>query len=459
MFNIYEKIYEKKHLNKILHTTLNPDDPGVVRIHLVPSKYSLFKVTPSIVILNGKDLIPLNPAWAILLSIFIEEVNRYQGKEISVDLLKRISNVTISRLRKIYRWAEPKMVRNDLLEMINLFVAVAKKEETNIDVGQMSLGEFAKNMEAPHRMDLMISSMVKEKHWNCNQKCLHCYAAEQEYAETKELSTEEWKKVIDICKDSYIPQLTFTGGEPTLREDLVELVKYADWFITRLNTNGVLLTKKLCKELYEASLDSVQVTLYSNDPEIHNKLVGANNFDKTVEGIKNAVEAGLNVSINTPLCSLNKDYTATLEFAKSLGVIYASSSGLIVTGNAKKSESKATQLTEKQITTIIKKACKYAEKEEIELSFTSPGWISEEVLRELKLDIPSCGACLSNMAVAPDGNVMPCQSWLGHGSSLGNILEVKWKKIWESAKCKKIRKASSKISYVCPLRGGKANEK
>ena len=40
--NIYEKIYEKKHLNKILHTTLNPDDPGVVRIHLVPSKYSLF---------------------------------------------------------------------------------------------------------------------------------------------------------------------------------------------------------------------------------------------------------------------------------------------------------------------------------------------------------------------------------------------------------------------------------
>ena len=95
----------------------------------------------------------------------------------------------------------------------------------------------------------------------------------------------------------------------------------------------------------------------------------------------------------------------------------------------------------------------------MELSFTSPGWIGEDVLRELKLDIPACGACLSNMAVAPDGNVVPCQSWLSEGSSLGNILNTKWNKIWNHKKCKKIRKDSSKISYICPLRGGKANEK
>lgn len=339
--------------------------------------------------------------------------------------------------------------------MVNLFVAISRKEPTNIDVGQMSLGDFSKFMRGPHRMDLMISSMVKDKKWNCNQKCLHCYAANQKYAETEELSTEEWKEVIDICKENCIPQLTFTGGEPTLRKDLVELVGYADWFVTRLNTNGVLLTKELCKKLYKASLDSVQVTLYSSDPEVHNKLVGANNFDKTVKGIKNAIEAGLNVSINTPLCSLNKDYKSTLKFAKDLGVIYASSSGLIVTGNARKEESIATQLTEKEITKIIEDACKFANKNDMELSFTSPGWIKEEKLRKLKLDIPSCGACLSNMAVAPNGNVMPCQSWLSENSSLGNILDVKWKKIWNSNKCKKIRKNSSKVSFTCPLRGGK----
>ena len=452
--NFYEKRYERKYLNRIVHTTLNPDNPGVVRIHLVPSKFSPLKSRPSIVILNGKDIIPLNPAWTILLSIFIDEVNEHKGNEISDEQIEKIVEITISKLKKIYKFAKAEKVKEDLWNMINLFTAIANKEKTEIDVGQISIGDFAKFMKAPHRIDLMISSMKKDNHWNCNQQCMHCYAANQNFAETTELTTDEWKKVIDICKDNCIPQITFTGGEPTMRKDLVELVEYANWLVTRLNTNGVLLTKKLCKELYEASLDSVQITLYSNNKEIHNKLVGADNFDKTIQGIKNAIESGLNVSINTPLCSLNKDYVLTLKFAKELGITYASSSGLIVTGNAQKEASKETQLTKIEITKSLIDACEYAEEQEMELSFTSPGWIDEETLKELKLDIPACGACLSNMAVSPDGNVMPCQSWLGKDSSLGNILEDKWDKIWNNPKCKQRRDYSAKSIDLCPLKEG-----
>ena len=457
--NIYEKMYEKKYLNRVIHTTLNPKNPGVVRLHLVPSKFSLFKNTPSIVILNGKDIIPLNPSWTILLSIFIDEINRYKGREISEKELEEVSNITLYRMKKIYHFVKKDVFKKDLLNMINLFVAISNKEKVSLNLGQISISKFAKFMRAPHRMDLMISSMKKNDHWNCNQQCMHCYAATQEYAETKELSTNEWKRVIDICKKNCIPQITFTGGEPTLREDLVELVEYSEWFVTRLNTNGVLLTRKLCDRLYNASLDSIQITLYSNIPEIHNELVGANNFDKTVQGIKNAVASGLNVSINTPLCKLNKNYVDTLKFAKELGVTYASVSGIIITGNAKNKNSKSTNLSKKDITSVMKKACKYAEEEKIELSFTSPGWIDESELLKMKLDIPSCGACLSNMAVSPDGNVMPCQSWLGKESSLGNILEKRWDKIWNSSKCKHIRFKSSKISNICPLKGGNIDEK
>lgn len=457
--NIYEKIYERKHLNRVIHTTLNPDKVGAVRIHLVPAKFSLFKARPSIVILDGKDIIPLKPAWAILLSIFINKVNAYHGREISDDELEEIVKQTIKRLKKIYFYPKPETIKSDLWKMINLFTAIANHEQTKINVGQKTIGDFSKFMRAPHRMDLMISSMEKDGKWHCNQKCLHCYAGNQEYATTTELSTKQWRKVIDICRKNCVPQLTFTGGEPTLRDDLVELVNYSKWFVTRLNTNGVLLTEKLCKDLYEASLDSVQVTLYSNNKEIHNKLVGADNFDSTVQGIKNAIAAGLNVSINTPLCSLNKDYVSTLKFAKELGITYASSSGLIVTGKATEEASISTQLSNEEITEVLKEACKYAESSEMELSFTSPGWIDENILKELKLDIPACGACLSNMAIAPDGNVMPCQSWLKEKSSLGNILKTKWHKIWNSSKCLKIRKQSSKTTHTCPLRGGMKNEK
>ena len=296
--------------------------------------------------------------------------------------------------------------------------------------------------------------MQKDGHWNCNQKCIHCYAAGQKKKKKKELTTEEWKKIIDKCREACIPQLTFTGGEPTKREDLAELIDYSRWFVTRLNTNGVLLTEELCQKLYQASLDSVQVTFYSANPEEHNQLVGAPNWEKTVTGIKNAIKAGLPISINTPLCSINKNYLETLKYLHELGIKYVSCSGLIVTGNAKTEASKETQLSEEELYGILKEACAYANENLMEISFTSPGWVAEEKLTELGLVIPSCGACLSNMAIAPDGEVVPCQSWLGEDAGLGNMLTTEWEKIWNNPKCKKGRQYSAKVEGKCPLREG-----
>ena len=51
---------------------------------------------------------------------------------------------------------------------------------------------------------------------------------------------------------------------------------------------------------------------------------------------------------------------------------------------------------------------------------------------------PSCGACLSNMAMAPDGCVLPCQSWLT-GKGLGNLLRTPWPRIWHNGACRAIR--------------------
>ena len=150
--------------------------------------------------------------------------------------------------------------------------------------------------------------------------------------------------------------MTFTGGEPTLRADLVELVEAAQWFVTRLNTNGRLLTPELCRRLYEASLDSVQVTLYSADAAVHNTLVGAPGFDDTVQGVRNAVAAGLMTSVNTPLCSLNRDYAATLRFVHELGVRYVTCSGLIPSGGAETEASQATRLTQEELTAVLRQA-------------------------------------------------------------------------------------------------------
>ena len=99
----------------------------------------------------------------------------------------------------------------------------------------------------------------------------------------------------------------------------------------------------------------------------------------------------------------------------------------------------------------LRDAVVYAYAHDMEISFTSPGLVSSERLLKMQLDVPSCGACLSNMAITPSGNVVPCQSWLSD-EPLGNILTTKWKKIWNDPRCKKIREISAKEDQICQLR-------
>ena len=276
-----ERRYARENFDRVLHTTLNPEGPGVVRIHLIPPKINDGELSNSVAIINGQDILPVNMAWSVVLSEFIKELEPYDGREISDEAMKKIGAATVKRVHKVYPFVSRKRITGDLYRMLQTFRQVAYRERVEEEIGMLSLGEYAPFLRAPHRMDLCVSAMTKDGAWHCNQKCVHCYAAGQELAEQKELSTAEWMKIIDQCRLAGIPQLTFTGGEPTMRPDLVELVEHARWFVTRLNTNGILLTKQLCERLRAASLDSLQITFYSKDREIHNRLVGADRYEDT----------------------------------------------------------------------------------------------------------------------------------------------------------------------------------
>ena len=448
-----EKRDRRAHLSCARHITLDPKGPGVVRIHMIPPRTESPE-DPFLLLLNGAQLVPLTLSWAVLLANFMDRLEPFSGCEISEEDWAGMVRGAVDETHRTYPRTDRALLQEDLELMLRSLVAIAQGREPDVAVGALTLGEYADKMSAPHRMDLMVSAMTRGGVWHCNQKCLHCYAAGQPMGESRELTTAEWKDVLARLRAANIPQVTFTGGEPTLRDDLVELVDAAQWFVTRLNTNGRLLTPQLCRALAEASLDSVQVTLYAADAEAHNALVGAPGFDETVRGIRNAVDAGLIVSVNTPLCSLNRDYAATLRFAAALGVRYATCSGLIPSGGAEGAESRATRLSAEELTEILQSAVAAAHELSMELDFTSPGWLKEETLRSLGLTLaPSCGACLSNMAVAPDGTVIPCQSWLG-GTALGNILTDDWPAIWDGEACRAIRAESAKMEHICQLQTG-----
>ncbi|MBE5970236.1 MAG: radical SAM protein [Lachnospiraceae bacterium] len=445
--------YAKENFNEVWHTTLNPEGPGVVRIHLIPPVYDEEEeaMGPCVAIINGQDIIPVNTSWAVLLCEFIKEVNKYEGKEVSEKDVENIINSVCTRVKKVFHLFSKKLLKADLYTIMNTFKQVAYGEDVTEDIEYISMGDYAPYMRAPHRMDLMVSAMTKEGKWHCNQSCVHCYAAGQELSEESELSTKDWKTIIDKLRDICVPQITFTGGEPTMREDLIELIDYSRWFVTRLNTNGIKLSKEYCQKLKDASLDSCQITFYSANEEVHNKLVGADRYKETLEGIENAVAAGLNISINTPLCTLNKDYVDTLKFLKEKGIIYVTCSGLIIAGNATNDESEKLQLSKEEIKKILKEACDYAYKNGMEISFTSPGWIEMDFFKELGMNPPTCGACLSNMAITPGGKIVPCQSWLDD-EPLGDMIRDNWEDIWNSDNCAERRAYSAEMLGECPFR-------
>ena len=137
---------------------------------------------------------------------------------------------------------------------------------------------------------------------------------------------------------------------------------------------------------------------------------------------------------------------------------YATCSGLIPSGAATTGDSLATRLSESELEDILRAAVDTAQGLNMELDFTSPGWLPEEKLRALGLQlIPSCGACLSNMAITPDGTVVPCQSWL-EGVSLGNMLTDPWESIWTNPQCTAIRAESAKMEHLCQLQTGNRKE-
>ncbi|HEX2947102.1 MAG TPA: radical SAM protein [Clostridia bacterium] len=442
----------------VAHATLDPEGPGAARMHLVPPKPVLFGDPPSQLIINGTWFLPVGHSWAAVLRIFFEELHdKCKDKyEISPEEIEQIEKAVVDRTLKLYPGTDPAMVSGDLKEIVTLAVNIATNGEIpEGTLNGLDMEKYGRYMSAPHRMDLMVAPMTVNGLRACPLECACCYAESGSVMDVGEpLSTDAWKMIMDRCRDAGIPMLTFTGGEPLTRQDIVELVRYAAWFVTRINTNGFLLTPELAGELRDASLDGIQITLYSHDPKIHDELVGRQGaWEKTVTGIKNAVAAGLMTSINTPLLTKNMDLESTIRFAHALGIRCFGCSSLIPAGGAVEQINTGKALTPAELKCILKRAVEVCNELASDISFTSPGWLSAEEITGLGLpSSPVCGACLSNMAVAPNGDVVPCQSWVD-GRTLGSIRTQSWKSIWNSKACGSIRRNCA-TKPKCALKEG-----
>jgi MoaA/NifB/PqqE/SkfB family radical SAM enzyme len=132
--------------------------------------------------------------------------------------------------------------------------------------------------------------------YRCQCNCHHCYAAARQREIAGEMSTAESKILIDRIGELGVVNLNFTGGEPLLREDILDLVAHANkrGLITRLTTNGYLLTRKSVAAMRRAGLNQCGISIDDADPDIHDRLRGLPGlFERAIEGFRFLHEFGI----------------------------------------------------------------------------------------------------------------------------------------------------------------------
>ena len=168
--------------------------------------------------------------------------------------------------------------------------------------------------------------LVLELTYRCPLKCVWCNnPLDFDSYASKELSTDEWKRVLREGRELGALQLGFSGGEPMLRDDLEELVAEAEQlgYYTNLITSGVGLTPARLSALKAAGLKQIQLSVQSADRVLTDKLVGARAHDLKIEVAKRIKAEGFPMVLNVPVFRQNIDQVEEiLALAEEIGVDY-----------------------------------------------------------------------------------------------------------------------------------------
>ncbi len=147
--------------------------------------------------------------------------------------------------------------------------------------------------------------------WNvtraCNLKCIHCYARAVEHGDKRELDHQQGVALIDDLALFGVPVVLFSGGEPLMRPDLVDLAKHAVEKGMRavISTNGTLITREKARDLKEIGLSYVGVSLDGME-RVNDRFRGKRGaFRDAVAGIRNCQEMGLKVGLRFTMNRIN----------------------------------------------------------------------------------------------------------------------------------------------------------
>lgn len=372
--------YEKPEpLKPGMYHWMAPDDaPIPYRLHLRVEGEGT-----SILIVNAATVLHLNPTATAHALQLIEGASEESAAEAIANRYR------VSRRRALKD-------QRELREQI-ITLATIPDVDPVVFLGMDRTEPYAEHPSAPYRLDLALT-------YRCDPDGTLDPLARRRV--DRELNTTEWKQIIASAWEAGIPHITFTGGEPTLRIDLSDLIAFAEGAgqVTGLLTDGRRLADETYLEsLSKVGLDHILVALIVEDAT-------------SMQGLKNALASDVFTAVHLTLTPkmigmVNK----TLKELVEIGVPAISLSTIDTT------EKMAKELSE---------ARDYAASLDLDLIWDLPTPYSSTNPIALELDVPPVGAGRAWLYVEPDGDVLPAQ---GINQVLGNFLRDPWSDIWSAA--------------------------
>lgn len=383
MSSIFSRLlppYEKPEpLKPGMYHWMAPDDaPIPYRLHLRVEGEGT-----SILIVNAATVLHLNPTATAHALQLIEGVSEENAAEAIVNRYR------VSRRRALKD-------QRELREQI-ITLATIPDVDPVVFLGMDRTEPYAEHPSAPYRLDLALT-------YRCDPDGTLDPLARRRV--DRELDTTEWKQIIASAWEAGIPHITFTGGEPTLRIDLSDLIAFAEGTgqVTGLLTDGRRLADETYLEsLSKVGLDHILVALIVEDAT-------------SMQGLKNALASDVFTAVHLTLTP------------KMIGMVNKTLKELVEIGVP--AVSLSTSDTTEKMAKELSEARNYAASLDLDLIWDLPTPYSSTNPIALELDVPPVGAGRAWLYVEPDGDVLPAQ---GINQLLGNFLRDPWSDIWSAA--------------------------
>jgi radical SAM protein with 4Fe4S-binding SPASM domain len=275
----------------------------------------------------------------------------------------------------------------------------------------------------------------------CNLTCTHCY---QTGEKTDEMTLPEIKNTIHEISDTlavwmdtygihFAPSVNITGGEPFLVKDIFAVLSefQKKGFEIYLLSNGTLINKSRAQQLSDLPIQGVQVSI-EGPREIHESIRGKDSFSSSLRGVQHLLEAGLEVTLNATLSSMNARYFMDIyHLSSTIGVQKLGFSRLVPSGRGK---TLVKELLGTEDVKLLYKNIFSLETNGPEIVTGDP--VASQSRNKLKdsdcgdIALGGCSAGISGLTILPDGTLLPCRRL---PVPIGNIKQDSLREVWTTS--------------------------